>query len=106
MNLQDYFSKLRQKESEIEGRDIYLSSLETPDGGKAGIITQVPKRLGCQLIVEGKARLASEAEVEEHQRAEAERRAAMESAAYAQRIQVQVVADPRASGREPKAGRG
>ncbi len=105
MNLQKYFEDLKQKESEIEGRDIYVSSLETPDGGKVGIITQVPKRLGCQLIVEGKARLASETEVEEHRRVQAERRAAIESQTYAQRIQVQVVADPRIGGREPKGGR-
>lgn len=105
MDLHKYFAALRQKEAEIEGRDIYVSSLATADGGKEGIITQVPKRLGCQLIVEGKARLATEAEVEEHARAQAERRAAIESAAYAQRIQVQVVADPRPGGREPKGGR-
>ena len=82
-----------------------MSSLPTPDGGKAGIITQVPKRLGCQLIVEGKAQLASEAEVEAYERSQAEKRAVIESQAYAHRIQVQVVADPRSGGREPKSGR-
>lgn len=105
MNLQKYFEDLKQKESEIEGRDIYVSSLATPDGGQVGIITQVPKRLGCQLMVEGKARLATEAEVEAYRREQVERRAAIESQAFAQRIQVQVVAEPRGGAREPKGGR-
>lgn len=105
MNLQKYFEDLRQKEAEIEGRFMFVSSLATPDGGKPGIVTEVAKRAGCQLIVEGKARLASAEEVEAHRRAETERRAKIESLAYAQRIQVQVVADPRGMGREPKGGR-
>lgn len=95
MDLKRYYQELRQKEAEIEGTDIYVVSLDTPDGGKAGVVTQVPKRIGCKLIVEGRARLATAEEVEKFEREEAEKRAEFQNAEFARKIQVQVVAEPR-----------
>jgi len=95
MDLRRYYQELRQKEAEIEGKDIYVVSLETADGGRAGVITQVPKAVGCRLIVEGKARLATREEAEQYEQEEEKKRAAIEHQEYARRIQVQVVAEPR-----------
>lgn len=105
MNLQKYFEQLRTKEAEIGGKDVFITSLATPDGGKEGVITQVSKRAGSQLIVEGKARLSTEAEVEAHLKAQGELRAQIESQAFAHRIQVQVVSDGKGGARELKSGR-
>ncbi|MBI4893433.1 MAG: hypothetical protein HY821_22620 [Acidobacteria bacterium] len=105
MELQKYFRELREKEAEISGKDIYVTSLATGDGGKPGVVTQVPKRLGCQLMVERKARLASEEEVAAFLKEQEVRRAEIDSQVYAQRLQVQVVSNPKFGLREPKGGR-
>jgi hypothetical protein len=95
MDLKRYYQELRKKEAEIDGKDIYVVSLETPDGGRAGVITQVPKKIGCKLIVEGRARLATPEEVEKFEKEEAEKRAEFLNQEFARKIQVQVVAEPR-----------
>lgn len=95
MDLRRYYQELRQKEAEIEGKDIYVVSLATADGGRAGVITQVPKSIGCRLIVEGKARLATREEAEKYEQEEERKRAEFASQEFARRIQVQVVAEPR-----------
>lgn len=105
MDMKEYYDELKKMESEIEGRDIYVSSLATPDGGKAGIIMQVPKRQGCQMIAGKRARLATEEEVAAFLEAEAEKAARIECQSYAQRVQVQVVAEPRGGNRDMKVGR-
>lgn len=97
MDLRRYYQELRQKEAEIEGKDIYVVSEETADGGRAGVITQVPKPVGCRLIVEGRARLATKAEAERYEQEEQRKRAEFASEEFARKIQVQVVADPRAA---------
>jgi len=95
MDLKRYYQELRKKEADIEGHDIYVVSMDTPDGGKAGVITQVPKTIGCKLIVEGRARLATPEEVEQFEKEEAEKRAEFQNQEFARKIQVQVVAEPR-----------
>jgi len=40
-------------------------SRETPDGGRAGVKTQVPRALAARMIVEEKADLATPEEAEE-----------------------------------------
>ncbi len=106
MDLRRYYQELRQKEAEIEGKDIYVVSLATVDGGQAGVITQVPKGIGCRLIVEGKARLATREEAERYEQEEERKRAEFASQEFARKIQVQVVADPRPgrSGRSEERG--
>lgn len=95
MDLKRYYQELRRKEAEIEGKDIYVVSLETADGGKAGVITQVPKTIGCRLIVEGRARLATKEETERYEQEEERKREEFASREFARKIQVQVVAEPR-----------
>ncbi len=103
MDLRRYYQELRQKEAEIEGKDIYVASLETADGGRAGVITQVPKAIGCRLIVEGRARLATKEEAEKYEQEEQRKREEFASQEFARKIQVQVVAEPK-GGRAGKGG--
>lgn len=105
MDLRRYFQEVKAKEAEIAGEDIYVVSLATPDGGRAGVITQVPKRVGCQLMVEGKARQASAEEVERFREEEAAKRQEFASQEFARKIQVQVVAEPKTGRSEKKAER-
>jgi len=91
VDLRIYYQKLRQIEAGLSEPYVVLVSLATPDGGKAGLRTEVPRELAARYIADGKARPASEEEARAfHQeqltaRKEAERREA------AGRIQLAVV---------------
>jgi hypothetical protein len=63
MDIRLYFEKVRQIESSIAEPYVVVASLPTPDGGKAGNLTQVARHVASQLLVEGRARLATEDEV-------------------------------------------
>jgi hypothetical protein len=73
-----HFRKLRETESLIPTEVVVVISLDTQDGGKAGRITEVSRFTAAQLIVGGRARLATDTEIaqfrsdEEHQRAMAD----------------------------------
>jgi len=62
MDLRAYYRKIRALEASIETADAVVVSQETPDGGKAGMMTEVPRLLAARLVVEEKARLATEEE--------------------------------------------
>ncbi len=106
MDLKKYYQELNELEATISGKDVYVVSRATPDGGKAGIITQTPKRGGCQLVIEGKARLASAAEAEAFEKEQEAKRLANASEEYAKRIQVHVVTEARDGGLEVKPNKG
>lgn len=91
MDLRGYYQKLREMESSIEARDVYVVSEATPDGGVSGVMTQAPRRVACQLVVEGKARMATKAEVTAYESAEQIRREALAEAEYNRQIHVHVV---------------
>lgn len=59
MDLRLFYQRVRQLEKEMPGSHVVVVSNETPDGGKAGQTSEVPKGVAARMIVEGKARLAS-----------------------------------------------
>ena len=91
MDLRGYYKKLREMESGIAEMDVYVVSEATPDGGVSGVITQAPRRVACQLVLEGKARMATKAEVAGFESAEKIRREALAEAEYNRQIHVHVV---------------
>lgn len=93
MDLKHYFQKLRDLEKSILSAHVHVVSLPTPDGGKEGVITEVARRLACQLIVEGRARLASQEEAGRHEAEAARQRASYLEEEIAGKIQVQVVTE-------------
>lgn len=93
MDIQAYFQKKRQIESSIETPYALVVSLETGDGGKAGQLTEVSRSNAAQLIVEGRARLASETELEEYAQAIARARQMAEEV-HASKVQVAVLSEP------------
>ena len=62
MDLRQYFKKIRDTEGGLADSFPLVMSLETTDGGKAGIASEVGREQAAKLIVEGCARLANEAE--------------------------------------------
>src|SRR5271163_4468586 len=59
MDLRAFYQKIRKIESAIDDREVVIISRETPDGGKPGVRTDVPRSLAARLIAEEKADLAT-----------------------------------------------
>lgn len=59
MDVRVYYQKIRKVEAEIPEPYVVVVSRETPDGGKPGVMTDVPRFLAAKLIVEDQAVLAS-----------------------------------------------
>jgi hypothetical protein len=66
MDLRVYFQKMRAIERDIPEPYVIVSSLETPDGGKAGRLTEVPRAVAAQLLIDARARLATADETREY----------------------------------------
>jgi hypothetical protein len=52
-------------EATIPGDHAVVVSLETPDGGREGRLTEVAREVAAKLVVQGKVRLANEDEAAE-----------------------------------------
>jgi hypothetical protein len=65
MDLRMFYQKMRNIEREISAPHVVVVSAETPDGGKAGVKTEVRRELAAKLIAEGRARLATPEETDE-----------------------------------------
>jgi D-serine deaminase-like pyridoxal phosphate-dependent protein len=91
MDLSVYYQKIREVEQRIAEEFAVVVSCDSPDGGKSGTMTEVARRLGAKLIVEGLARLASAEEAKAFQEAQAEAKKAAEEIAAAARLQLAVV---------------
>ena len=102
MDLKAYYQKIRELEKSFGEAFPVIVSMETSDGGKAGVTTEVPVHIAAKMIVENRARIASEEEGKEfHERQNNAKRMAdqMDSS---RRMQVTVISenDLRASKRK------
>jgi len=91
MDLKRYYQNIHDLESRIEGAFAVVVSLETPDGGKPGTMTEVLPKVAAKMVVDGIARLASAEEARSHRDAQAEAQRAATQAALANRVQLSVV---------------
>jgi hypothetical protein len=91
MDLKRYYQKIRQVESTIVDAFAVVVSLETPDGGKPGMLTEVAPRVAAKMLVDGVAKLASEEEAQRLRAAQAEAQRTAEQAAAASRVQLTVL---------------
>jgi len=65
MDVRIYFQKVRQIEATILTPHTVVMSLETPDGGRPGVKTEVTRTTAARLVAENKARLTTEEESNE-----------------------------------------
>jgi len=91
MDVKQYYKKLRELEATMSEPYVVVVSNETPDGGRAGVMTEAPRRIACQLLLEGRARQANASEVESYRQTEAARREDFEREQTASKIQFQLV---------------
>jgi hypothetical protein len=94
VDLRQYFRKIREAEASLTDEYPIVSSLETSDGGKAGIVSEVPRSIAARMIVEGRAVIATEAERELYRQEQLDGKARAEKAELAKRVQVAFIADP------------
>jgi hypothetical protein len=91
MDLRAYYRKVREAESSLTGEHFVMVSHATPDGGKEGVRTEVPRAIAARLIAEGRARVATEEETlvfHEENRAAKEKH---DQEQAARRLQVMVI---------------
>lgn len=91
MDLQIYYKKIREAEDSLNDPSVVLVSLETPEGGRVGVRTEVPRRIAAKMIVEGRARLASAEEVHDFQEQKLEAKRQADQVAAASRMQFAVI---------------
>lgn len=93
MDLRQYFRKMREIESNISEPFPVVLSLETPDGGKPGMLTEVSRFNAAKMIIEARAVLANEGEKQAYRDQQAALRSAAEKAELAKRVQVAILTD-------------
>jgi hypothetical protein len=91
MDLRAYYKKVRQTEAAMPSPQVVVVSLATPDGGKPGVVTEVPTSIAARMVVEGSARRATESEAFSLHEQHAAAKQAAEDAAQANRLQVVVI---------------
>ncbi len=91
MDLRHYYQKIRNLEATMTETSIVVKSLETPDGGKPGTLTEVSPRVAAKMVVDGVASLASAEEARQMRERQAEAQRAVEQAAAASRVQLTVL---------------
>ncbi|MGA2134611.1 MAG: hypothetical protein ABSH50_20180 [Bryobacteraceae bacterium] len=91
MDLQIYYKKIREAEENLKEPCVVVISLATPDGGREGVKTEVPRRIAAKMIVEGAVRLATAEETRDFQEQKAEAKRQADQTAAASRLQFTVV---------------
>jgi hypothetical protein len=93
MDLKVFYQKLRQTESSIAEPYVVMVSQETPEGGRAGVRTEVSRGLAAKMLVEGRARMASAEEASEFREQTAEAKRLADQMSAANRMQITVVSE-------------
>ena len=96
MDVKQYYRKIKEVEATLVDTYPIVVSLETSDGGKAGVVSEVARSLAAKLIVEGRAALATAAEKAAHLEHQIRAKEAAAKAELTRRLQVAIIADPNA----------
>ena len=91
MDLTLYYQKIRDAEARITEAFPVVVSHETPDGGKAGVLTEVTRRIAAKMMVDGLAHLASAEEARLFAAANAEARRLADQLTMAAKVQFAVL---------------
>jgi hypothetical protein len=94
VDVKQYYRKLREIEATLPEQYVFIESLETPDGGKAGRVSEVPRDTAAKMLLEARAVLASEKKRQAYFEEQAAAKKAAHKAELARRVQVAIIADP------------
>jgi hypothetical protein len=93
MDLKIFYQKVREAELEIADDPTLVVSFETPDGGKDGVVSEVPRAVAARMIVEGKVRRPTEQQIAEYRQGIEDARRRIEQETNARRVQLTVISD-------------
>lgn len=82
---------MREVEQSLREPFVVVASQETADGGKRGLLTEVPKHLAARMIADGRACLASEEESRDFHEKKTEAKRLSDQESIASRMQVTLV---------------
>lgn len=91
MDLRIYYQKIREKRASIAEPFPVMVSCDTPDGGKAGVMTEVTPELAAKMTIDGTARLASSDEEQKFRQRQAAAKKEIDDAITASKVQLTVV---------------
>ena len=94
MDVKQYYRKIRELEASLTDEYPIVVSVETADGGKGGLLSEVSRGNAARLMVEGRAQLANKEQIEQFHNEQAAARKLAERAEISKRIQVAIVSDP------------
>jgi len=94
MDVKQYYRKIAETEAGLKNNFTIVISVETSDGGRGGVLSEVSRHTAARLIVEGRALVASEEQSQQYFEQQAAIRKAAAKAELARRIQVAIIADP------------
>jgi hypothetical protein len=103
MDLRVYYRKISEVERTIEDDCVVVMSLETPGGGRSGVPTEVPRRIAATMIVERRARLASESEAQAFREEQSEARQRAEELQAARQVKVAILPQSEIREKRPSA---
>lgn len=93
MDVKVYYLKVKQLEATIGEQHVVVVSEETPDGGRAGVRTEVARRVAAEMVVAGRARLATAEEANRFREETLDASRGAAQAAAAKRMQITVISD-------------
>ena len=93
MDLRVYYQKIRELERSLAATHPVVVSLETPDGGRAGVKTEVSAPVAARMVVDGRARLATEDEAKEFRERKTDAKRLVDQLDTSRRMQVSVVSE-------------
>jgi hypothetical protein len=91
VDLRTYFRKIRDVESSLTSPYVVVLSMETSDGGKPGVLSEVTRHVAAHQIAEGRSRQATDEEAEAFHKNNREVKQASDDAAAFNRMQIVVV---------------
>jgi hypothetical protein len=93
MDLKIFYQKVREAEMQIADDPTLVVSFETSDGGKDGVVSEVPRAIAARMIVESKVRRATEQQSAEYRQGIEDARRRIEEEVNARRVQVTVISE-------------
>ena len=93
MDVKQYFRKIREVEAGLVDDYPIVVSLDTPDGGKAGLTAEVSRYNAAKLMVEGRAVLATEEQKKDFVDKQIAARKSAEKDELSKRLQVAILSE-------------
>jgi hypothetical protein len=91
MDVKTYYQRIRAMEATIPTPFTVVVSMATDDGGKKGVLVEVPRHVAAKMVVEGSAELATADQATAFQEAQEAAWKTAQDAAAAARVEVTMV---------------